>query len=243
MRRLIAVLLPALLLAACIDGEETTWLERDGSGRLEAVYRMPPAVMAELGGPETLARTLAEGAARDPHVDLDRITHRTEKGRVVFEFAGTFDDLRNLCSFPQRQLRDPAKPDEPVDAEALFGETDLAIGPRGIAVHRTIDISGVLPRSFKVAPALLGDSSFRYILHLPVNAKATNAEEISGDGRTLTWTFLLKNHATEPMILTAEAPLPIPAWVWLAALAFLLALAALLSLLVKRRRKSAARSL
>lgn len=203
-----------LLLGSCIDGEEHTWLEQDGSGRLEARYKMPVLVMNNFGGAEELAHTLQEAADRDPHVALSRIDHRLERGSVIFEFAGTFDDLRMLCTFPQRQLRDPERPDEPVQAEALFGETDLRINPLGISFHRTVDLSPVLPENIKRAPGILGDSSFRYHLHLPVDARETNAHGRSDEGTTLTWSFVLKDHVSKPMILTARAPLPIPSWVW-----------------------------
>jgi hypothetical protein len=236
-RPLLALIPLALVLCSCIEGEEVTWLELDGSGRLEAVYKMPPVVMSSFGGPESLATTLREAAARDTHVDLDYVRHRTERGSVFFEFAGSFDDLRNLCTFPQRQLRDPAEPDKPVSAEALFGESTLKISPRGISVHRTIDISGVLPKNIRRAPGLLDDSTFRYILHLPVGAKESNATSSAAGARKLEWTFLLKDHATTPMILTAEAPLPLPSWLWPALAGILLILLALTALVLKRLRR------
>ena len=214
MRPLLGILPSILLLCSCIEGEETTWLERDGSGRLEAVYKMPPLVMRSFGGPDALAEKLQSAAARDQHVSLNYVSHRTERGSVIFEFSGTFDDLRNLCTFPQRQLRDPDNPHEPVQAEALFGKTILKIDALGIAVHREVDISSIFPKNIQRSPAILGDSAFRYTLHLPVPARSTNASDISSNRQQLEWKFLLKEHATTPMVLTAEAPLPLPIWLW-----------------------------
>ena len=34
----------SLFLVSCIEGEEEIWLEPDGSGRIEATYKMPTAV-------------------------------------------------------------------------------------------------------------------------------------------------------------------------------------------------------
>ena len=237
MHRFLVLFPLALLLAGCIEGEEEIWLEPDGSGRLEASYKMPPSVMQSFGGPEELARTLEEAAARDRHVHLTRISHRTDRGSIIFEFAGTFDDLRKLCTFPQRQLRDPDNPDQPVPAEALFGVTNLKITPFKISLQRTVDISGVLPKNFKRAPALLGKSNFHYILNLPVEARMSNASNLLETPRKLEWTFLLRDHATEPMILTAEGRLPVPRWLWFAAIALLIALLAITSLAFRTRRR------
>ena len=90
--RLIARFTPllCLLLLSCIEGREEVWLNRDGSGRLEASYRMPGVVMQQLGKPEDVVRTLQEAAARDEHVELTEVTHRKEKGFIILEFSGTF---------------------------------------------------------------------------------------------------------------------------------------------------------
>jgi len=204
-----------LLVAGCIDGDEKIWLKRDGSGRLEAVYRMPPMVMQNLGGAGALRERLARAAAGDPHVDLTRIAHRSEGGRVTFEIAGTFDDLRNLVSFPRRRLRDPARPDLPVKTEALFGQSSLTIKQLSLTLRRSIDLAPILPEALRANPALLGDSSLRYTVHLPVPVGRTNAPVTGADGRRLEWQFLLRDHLDEPMRLHAQASLPLPWWVWL----------------------------
>ena len=59
--RFILTLLPAiLLLVSCIDGDEELWLEKDGSGRLEATYKMPGAIMARFGSAPELQRERGE---------------------------------------------------------------------------------------------------------------------------------------------------------------------------------------
>ncbi|MAT46523.1 MAG: hypothetical protein CMO35_03720, partial [Verrucomicrobiaceae bacterium] len=98
---LLAALL-ALLLVSCIEGEEEIWLQTDGSGRIEATYKMPTAVAQKIGKPDELVRTLKEAAARDPHVDLTSVEHQARRGGITLKFSGTFDDLRKLASFPQR---------------------------------------------------------------------------------------------------------------------------------------------
>jgi hypothetical protein len=225
---LLAALL-ALLLVSCIEGEEEIWLETDGSGRIEATYKMPTAVAEKIGKPNELVRILKEAATRDPHFELTSIEHQARPGGVTIQFSGTFDDLRKLASFPQRQLRDPQKPDKRVKAEVLFGETDLKISQREISYDRKVDINWLLKSSpaakpiLKI-PALLGKSSFRYTLNLPVPARESNATSLSESGHQLAWTFLLKNHVEKPMHLTAAGDLPLPRSLWVTLLPALLLL-------------------
>ncbi|MEC9055482.1 MAG: hypothetical protein VX633_09260, partial [Verrucomicrobiota bacterium] len=213
----------------CIEGEEEIWLKPDGSGRIEATYKMPTAVAQKIGKPDELVRTLKEAAARDPHVDLTSVEHQTKRGGITLKFSGTFDDLRKLASFPQRQLRDPEKPDKRVRAEVLFGETKLETSWRRISYDRNVDISWLLKSSpaakpiLKI-PALLGNSFFRYTLNLPVPAGESNATSRSESEHKLEWSFLLKNHVEEPMHLTAAGDLPLPPSLWIILLPALLLL-------------------
>lgn len=229
----LAPLALALLLSGCLEGEEEIWLAADGSGRFQASYKMPPAIMNSFGSAEGFVDTLKAAAERDKHVDLTQITHRRERGSVLVEFAGTFDDFRMLCTFPKRQLRDPHHPDQPVQSEALFGTIDLKITPLKISYDRSIDLSAVLPKSIKRAPAILDDSTFRYILHLPVEASTSNAANFPDAAQRLEWTFLLKDYASKPMKLHAEGRLPWPRGILL----ILPLLALLVPILIKHRRK------
>lgn len=233
--------LGVVLLSGCIEGREEIWLKVDGSGRLKASYRMPHVIMGQFGGAEQLTTTLREAAERDPHVDLSEISYRSEKRDIILEFEGTYDDLRKLCTFPQRQLRHPDDPDKPVKAEILFGVTDLTISAKEISLHRTIDISSIIPKRLQKNPKLLRDSQFHYVLNLPVSATETNAHVLPADRRRLEWVFLLRDHVTEPMVLTARGPLPIPWWVWLLA-GLVLVLPAIVLIRFARRKRALTRS-
>ncbi|MFP6885822.1 MAG: hypothetical protein VCA40_15420 [Roseibacillus sp.] len=238
--RLLALLpvLLSLLLVSCIEGEEEIWLEPDGSGRIEATYKMPTVVAQKIGDPDELVEILKNAAARDPHIELTSVSHQTRRGGVTLKFSGTFDDLRKLATFPQRQLRDPAEPDKRVKAEVLFGTTHLDISWRGLSYERQVDISWLLKsspaaKSIVRVPALLGNSSFRYTLNLPTSARESNSTTQSQDGHKLEWLFPLKNHVQEPMHLTAEGDLPLPGTLWLIPLAVLV----LLFLIQNRRAR------
>ena len=67
-----------LVLSGCIEGEEEIWLNPDGSGRIEARYKMPSAVAKRIGEPDELVRVLQEAAERDPHVEITSLTHTAE---------------------------------------------------------------------------------------------------------------------------------------------------------------------
>lgn len=124
--------IPALLsflLLGCIEGEEEIWLERDGSGRLEASYKMPSAVMDQIGKPNEVVDLLKNAAADDPHVHFDLISVTTEGDEVTLKISGSFDHLGNFATFPQRQLREPAKPEERSIIDVLFGETNSQFPP------------------------------------------------------------------------------------------------------------------
>ena len=199
---------------------------------------MPTVVAQKIGDPDELVEILKNAAARDPHIELTSVSHQTRRGGVTLKFSGTFDDLRKLATFPQRQLRDPAEPDKRVKAEVLFGTTHLDISWRGLSYERQVDISWLLKsspaaKSIVRVPALLGNSSFRYTLNLPTSARESNSTTQSQDGHKLEWLFPLKNHVQEPMHLTAEGDLPLPGTLWLIPLAVLV----LLFLIQNRRAR------
>ena len=213
--RLLLTLLPAIfLLVSCIDGEEEIWLKRDGSGRMVATYKMPGAIMQRFGSAPELQKKLEEAFAKEPTIRITHIGNHLAEGRVVFEFAAEFDDIRTLAAFPKKHLRDPASPDTPGSEEALFGTMDLRVKGLTLIFDREIDLRTILPNSAKQNPGMLGESAFRYTVHLPANANRHNATSVEDEGRTLHWVFPLRKYANAPMSLIMKAPLPMPWWVW-----------------------------
>lgn len=229
------ILLPVfLLLSSCIDGDEEIWLERDGSGRLEATYRMPPQIMQQFGGAPVLQKKLEDAFAKEPGITVAHIGHRVESGRVIFDLDAAFDDVRTLAAFPKKHLRNPETPDQAGSDEALFGSMSLELSGLTMSFNRTIDLAPVLPEKVRSNPAFLGESAFRYMVHLPAAATTHNASQTTDRGRTLKWQFLLREHTNRPMQLTMKAPLPIPWWIWLAG-GLLIALTVFLLVLAVRR--------
>jgi len=214
-----------LALASCIEGEEQIWLNADGSGRVEARYKMPSAVAKRMGEPAELVRVLQEAAERDPHVEITHLAHNSEAGGITLAFSGTFDDLNKLASFPKRQLRDTLNPDKRVQAEVLFGEASMFVADGIITYDREVDISWLLQsnpatKSIAKMPALFGKSSLTFILNLPGEAEESNASSQSEDKLRLEWNFLLKENTNGPMPMTAKAALEAsnPPWLFLLAI-------------------------
>jgi len=228
-------LLPlVLILASCIDGDEEIWLERDGSGRLEATYKMPPQIMQSFGSAPVLQKKLEDAIAKEPGLQIQHISNHMENGRVVFEFNATFDDVRTLAAFPKKHLRSPDTPDQAGSEEALFGTMNLTLSGLTMSFDRTVDLGPVLPDNVRQNPGFLGESAFRYVVHLPAPATTHNATGTADNGRTLNWKFLLREHANRPMLLTMKAPLPLPWWIWLSG-GLLVALVVFLAVLASRR--------
>jgi len=212
---LLALLPTILLLVSCIDGEEEIWLKRDGSGRLEATYKMPGAIMKRFGSAPDLQQKLEDAIAKEPSIRVTHIGHHMEDGRVVFEFGAKFDDIRILAAFPKKHLRDPSTPGTASSEEALFGTMDLQVKGLTLIFEREIDLTPVLPDSARQNPGMLGESVFRYTVHVPTKANRHNATSTADMGRTLLWEFPLRKYTNAPMSLIMKAPLPMPWWVWL----------------------------
>jgi hypothetical protein len=242
MSRLLRFALPPLILvlASCIDGDEEIWLEPDGSGRLEATYKMPPQIMQSFGSAPVLQKKLEDAIAKEPGITINHMDHHMENGRVVFELDAAFDDVRTLAAFPKKHLRNPDTPDQPASEEALFGTMNLELNGLTMAFDRSIDLGPVLPDNVRQNPGFLGESAFRYVVHLPSAADTHNATGTADNGRTLKWKFLLREHASRPMVLTMKAPLPLPWWIWLVG-GLLITLVVFLLVLTTRRVLSSRR--
>ncbi len=237
--RLLFTLLAILTLSSCIEGDEELWLNRDGSGRIEATYRMPPTLMNRFGGATSLQERLIAAIEKEPGIRIEHISHHIEGAQVVFELRADFDDAISFIELPSKHFRDPETPDKPATLESFFGEMDLKLTGLSLEFHRNIDLSPILPLSVQENGALLGDSAFNYTLHLPTKPSTHNATSVSDEGTTLHWSFPLKDHVKTPMHLHATLFLPLPWWLWTALALLILLLPYALLRLIKRRKRRA----
>lgn len=204
-----------LLLVSCIDGDEEVWIEKDGSGRIAATYQMPVDFMEELGGGDQVVSRIKKAVAEEPAIRLKSITHRVEAGRSVVHFSGEFDDFRVLATFPERHLANKEHPDQSTPEQVLLGDIDIALKGLVLSFDREVALAPLLPERVRNNPGLLGQSTFRYTLHLPVGSSDNDADEVTNRGRTLRWSFPLRNYTDRPMTYYAECVLPLPWWIWL----------------------------
>lgn len=237
-RLLLPLLAFILTLTSCIEGDEELWLNRDGSGRIDATYRMPPAIMNRFGGADKLQKRLEKAINKEPGIRIDEISHHLEGAQVVFHLKADFDDAREFVGLPRKHLRDPDTPDTPSTEEAFFGVMNLQLSGLSLEFDRNVDLSPALPPSIRDNAVMLGDSAFRYTLHLPTKPSTHNATSTSNDGATLHWAFPLKKHASTPMLLQTSMPLPIPLWLWALVGAVVLLLIFIVAKFIKRRTRT-----
>jgi hypothetical protein len=228
-----------LVLASCLEGDEEVWIHKGGSGRISAVYRLPPAFMAEIGGAEKVIARIRSAVERDPHISLESISHGFEGGRSVLKFSAAFDDFRELAHFGERYLRSPGAPAQATPEELLLGDIDIRLEGLVLTYHREVNLSTLFPENVRRNPGLLGASAFHYTLHMPVAPAEHDASETVDGGRTLKWKFRLREYTDRPMVSSARSVLPLPWWVWAAGV---LLLAVALLVIVWAVRFSATRN-
>ncbi len=102
---------------------------------------------------------------------------------------------------------------------------------------RDVDLGALLDENLgKNSASILGDSEFRYIVHLPEAAETSNAHTVENDGRTLKWAFKLSECRNKPISLNMVASIPLPWWVYAAGIVILLLLAWGIYALVRKLR-------
>ena len=237
--RSILLLALVLTLTSCIEGDEELWLNRNGSGRIEATYRMPPAIMNRFGGAAKLQQRLEDAIKNEPSIRIQEISNHIDGAQVVFTLKAEFDDARSFISLPKKHLRDPNKPDKPSAEESFFGKMNLRLNGLTLKFDRNVDLSSILPAAVQDNAAMLGDSSFNFFLHLPAKPSTHNATSVSDNGTTLNWSFKLKDHVSTPMVLHTSLLLPLPWWAWsLATIVILLLAFGIFRLIISMRRKT-----
>ena len=217
----------ALLLNSCVEGEEEVWIEPDGSGRLVARYSVPPIALRDLGNPDDFVAMLHKIDAREESIEISELSFVTKDGKAVLKLEASFTDARELLDLAARNadiiMGDEGAPPEQV--EQMAGSVNFKMDGFTPTFNRSVGLEGLIPKSVK---GLLGRSNFKYTMHLPAKVKETNAHEISNEGRTLSWTFLLKDHLDSPMEMAFTTALPIPWWAWLALAIFVFIIAGLI---------------
>ncbi|MBT8043823.1 MAG: hypothetical protein KJO79_02635 [Verrucomicrobiae bacterium] len=214
----------AVLLNSCIDGEEEVFINADGSAKVKAVYRVP-GILMNAQDSEELRTSITEEIARQKNLKL--LTNRIdlEQGRRVLTIEIATDDVTAL----EGKLSDQTMGGNPSKADkilhAIIGKIVVNLDGLSAELTRNIDLKPLLDEYLgKNSASVLGESEFRYTVHLPTAVERSNAHEVGNGGRTLKWTYLLRDSQKRPMKLNMVARVPIPWWVYVFAVLVLVAL-------------------
>lgn len=210
------VLLPALILTSCLEGEEEIWINADASGRLVAHYDVPARVLTELGDPEDFIRALRLVDEGEDGIEISELQFTQSGGRAVFHLEATFQDARELLSISERneELFIEETNSDPENLDGIAGDINFDLKWLTPTFHRTVSPADIFPEIVKKRPKMLGPATFKYTIHLPAAIKESNAHVVSDDGKTVSWAFRLSEHFDQPMEMSFTTELPIPWWAW-----------------------------
>jgi len=210
------LILPLLFLSSCVEGEEELWINADASGKIKAHYSIPSVAMKDLGNPEDYLRSIEIIDEQEKGLTVERAHFTKTKSRITFQIEATFQNASELLEIADRSqkiLIQEAR-SSPEQIEALLGQIDLRIASLNPTFSREIHLKELLPKMVQKNPKMLGKSTFRYTINLPVAIRHSNAHALTNERRTATWTFLLKDYTQTPMAMFLQTQLPLPWWIF-----------------------------
>lgn len=204
------------LLVSCIDGEEEVFLRSDGSGRMKVQYRVPGMIFSDADAKELIAIIDEEVGKKDNLVLVENRVDREHGQKVirieveaasVIELEDMLDDHEDDGDAPPKR----SKTDKIL--HALLGDMQVEISGLTANVKRDVDLQPLLNEYLgRRGGSLLGESEFRYSVHLPKAVTESNAHQVLNDGKTLKWTYKLRECKQKPIVMDMQAPIPVPWW-------------------------------
>lgn len=222
----LCALMALLLLNACLSGREEFWFERDGSGRLQAEYRLPSFALASLGGEQGLRKTITDYFAKENGVVMESLGIEKKGAEVELSLKARFDSVLELAKLLEKPEPGAEGPTLPEPMVKLLGEIQVERAGLGVDFKRTIDPKQVFAGGL-VTPTQkqMAGYQLEYIMHLPTAVTHTNAHATSDGGHTVQWRYELAEAMKQPVRMDFVAPIPIPWWSWLVLVALLAAVA------------------
>lgn len=232
------------LLSSCIDGQEELTILDDGSGTMQISYNIP---LRALSASETkqLEDFIKEVDQRHASITLTHFsTQPSGFGMQRLEASLEFTSIQEVAKIYEDEICGPNAPQpEPQmkglieKACALVGKFRTTFTGLSVSVDREVDLQPLFEAKI-TNPKALGESEFRYIMHLPHAVGETNATSVSEDRKTLQWTVKLRDHFDKPIIM--HSSIPLPWWLVLGTGAIALLLLLLIVWLVRKlfRQKS-----
>lgn len=203
-----------LLLCSCLDGQEEITVLEDGSGSAQISYNIPTRALSEddASSLETYLNKIA-----DKHDSL-KLTHFSKAasgfGMQRIEARLEFTSIKEVAEIYEKEICGPEAPKLKPEMQALLdkacalmGKFEVSVRGLDIDIKREVNLKPLFEGKIK-NPEILGESEFRYILHLPEAVSDSNATLISEDKKTLQWSIKLRNHVDQPIIMQSSIPLP-----------------------------------
>ena len=124
MRHLLA-LLGALLLSSCFDVREEIWIHRDGSGRIDFSYVVPPHALTLAGGEEELRQSVEAMTAETEGIRVEKFTITpTDRGTRI-DIQASIDSLTSLLDLKDSETMASMPP----IGEKLMGIPGMILAP------------------------------------------------------------------------------------------------------------------
>jgi hypothetical protein len=210
-----ALMAMVLLLNSCIDGEEEIFVHANGSASLRVKYQVPGMIFSAEDADELVALVGEEVGGNEA---LRLVTNRvdSEKGQRVIRIEVETDSVMELDG-----MFDEISPQGGVEQSktdklwrCLLGKMDVKVDGLSVGITRKVDLEPLLNEYLgEKSASLLGESEFRYAIHLPETVEQSNAHEMTAGGRTLKWRYKLSECKKKPIVMDLQVPILLPWWV------------------------------
>jgi hypothetical protein len=220
------------MLAACVDVDEEFRLDSVGSGDARIRVSMPAGVLRLQGGETGVAKLLDDFLTRRPGIKPIDHGISVKNGRAHLDVRFRFDSPEELIG-AMSVASDGQLPQVVAD---ILGSAQIQT--RWLQVHfsRVMNPGESLAGARLLPGIVLGDHRIRTTLHLPAQARSSNATRVEDGGRTLVWEHNLADAMARPVRQEFTMPMPIP-WFGISATVFPGLLLAGWIWFIRRRRR------
>ncbi len=207
-----------MLLNSCIDGEEEVFIHADGSGRVKLQYQVPGMIFSDADA-KVLIETIEREVGKRENLQLLTNRVENENGQKIIHVEIATDNVAGLDDDDVSEDDTSSESDEASKSDkwlhALLGDVKVDVSGVSAAVSRQVNLEPLLEEYLGTrGVSLLGESEFRYTVHLPTAVEQSNAHEVLNGGKTLKWRYLLRECKQKPIVMGLKASIPLPWWVY-----------------------------
>ena len=206
-----------MMLSSCIEGDEEIVIREDGSSHLKMRYQVPGMIFSAKDAKE-LVEILERELGHKDHLTLVKNRVDLVRGQRVIQIEIETEpgvEFEGGIGGEASENQKDAESKSNKMLHALVGDILTQRNGLSVEVVRRVNLQPLLDEYVgKNSTSMLGDSQFRYTVHLPKAALESNADEISADGKTLKWCYNLRETDQKPISMRLVAPIPLPWWVY-----------------------------